>query len=102
MIAEADGKHVFSLVTLVSSLVKLCAAFALYTDLRELYFVFQRGNTALHAAAEAGYIKVVELLIEYGASSLIENKVDFFHFNGNTNFYFWAPFIRIAVVGRLS
>lgn len=33
------------------------------------------GNTALHIAAEAGYPTVVKLLMEYGASPLIENKV---------------------------
>ena len=35
----------------------------------------QRGNTALHIAAGAGYQAVVKLLMEYGASPLIENKV---------------------------
>lgn len=33
------------------------------------------GNTALHIASEAGYIAVVKVLVEYGASPLIENKV---------------------------
>lgn len=35
----------------------------------------QLGNTALHIAAGAGYQAVVKLLMEYGASPLIENKV---------------------------
>ena len=35
----------------------------------------QLGNTALHIASEAGYQAVVKLLMEYGASPLIENKV---------------------------
>lgn len=33
------------------------------------------GNTALHIAAAAGYQAVVKLLMEYGASPLIENEV---------------------------
>lgn len=40
-----------------------------------LSFSFQLGNTALHIAAEAGYQKVVKLLVEFGASPLTENKV---------------------------
>ena len=40
-----------------------------------LSFSSQLGNTALHIAAGAGYQAVVKLLMEYGASPLIENKV---------------------------
>lgn len=39
------------------------------------FHVYQMGNTALHIAATAGYQAVVKLLMEYGASPLIENKV---------------------------
>jgi len=40
-----------------------------------LFLSSQLGNTALHIAAGAGYQAVVKLLMEYGASPLIENKV---------------------------
>lgn len=40
-----------------------------------MFLSSQLGNTALHIAAGAGYQAVVKLLMEYGASPLIENKV---------------------------
>ena len=57
------------------NMLKLCFDSHVFFFSLSLSLSTQLGNTALHIAAGAGYQAVVKLLMEYGASPLIENKV---------------------------
>ena len=65
------------------------------TILDSKYYFSQDGWTPLHCAAQAGHLKVVELLVESGASTVAETS------NGHIPLWFAASENKLKVVSFL-